>query len=659
MKTERGFFWRTLIIYFIFMAIAVIASLRIFLIDTSKREWYLSHEVKTKAYPISAKRGNIYSKNGTLLATSVPVYEIAFDVSAPTEPDFNNNLNALCDSLEMMRYGKKKDFRKRFTEARKKGKRYVFIERNVSIEELNRVKSFPIFNLGRFKGGLITEESLRRVHPYGNLGLRVIGYSRPDLPNGYVGIDGAYDEYLRGTEGVEMRRRIAGGTWIPYPSDIDREPVEGDDIITSIDVNIQDVAENALAKCMKENGAEQGCVIVMEVQTGMVEAMASLKYDKHKNDYIESYNFAIAGRIEPGSTFKAITMTALLEDNPKLNINRIIDLGKNGKKVFYGKVMSDSHVINDGHASIKECFEQSSNVAFATLAVEAFDKNPQRFMDLIFKTKINEPLNLDIKGEGMPKFRTPKDKYWAPVDLSRIPIGYALSLCPIHMITYYNAIANNGKMLRPQFVREIRRDNETIMKAEPIVINERIASEHTIKTLQMLLRGVVQNGTAKALSKCYFTSAGKTGTSHISGHGGYTNSHTASFIGYFPAETPRYTCLVVIQTSGSKYFGAALSLPVFKEVAEKVYATNLSFADDERQGNGVISQTSYDDVFEAENDSIVPDFKGMNITDAVYVAEKMGWRAVFNGSGRVEKTEPAVGTRLDKGETIRLIMKNK
>ena len=392
-------------------------------------------------------------------------------------------------------------------------------------------------------------------------------------------------------------------------------------------------------------------------------------------------------------------MTALLENDPNFNINRVLNLGTTGKMRFHNRVMTDSHVVGEGHPTIKQCFWESSNIAFGYLTTEAFESNPQRFIDLIYKTKINEPLNLDIKGEGKPYIKSTSSKLWSKVSLPWMSIGYEETVTPITLLTYYNAIANNGRMVKPQFVKEIRRGNEVVKTFDTIVINEKIASDRTIKTLQELLRGVVENGTAKLLKTCAFPVAGKTGTAQIAQNGNYNKkNYTASFVGYFPADDPKYTCIVVISNPmGGKYYGASVSAPVFKEIAEKVYATELGITDETANypANAdkytKASMAWYEDVNEyctmagvrmvdAElnsewvkvshsvnggvamksvelDDETVPDLTGMNVMDAVYLIESMGWKVSFSGRGLVESQSVKAGTNLDKGKTITLKLK--
>jgi len=702
-KTNFTGVWRVLLIYVLMLVFGVAVVVKIIYIQTVEREKLLEKVNDVKNEDVPAVRGNIFSKNGTLLATTIPVFDVFFDPVAAVDTAFENNVAALSDSLSvMLRKHSKSQYKGMFTKARANNKRYLKVATGLKIDEYERIKTFPLFRQGK-GGGFISDKRSVRERPYGDLAMRVVGYvnDRDTLNPVMVGLEGAYDTCLRGVPGKQTRRRVNGGRYIDVPSSLNVAPQNGGDIYTSIDAKIQDVAEEALRRCLQENEAQKGCVIIMDVHSGFIEVMASLKYNEKTRKYEESYNFAIAENVEPGSTFKAITMTALLENDPDFNINRVLDLGTTGKMKFHNRIMTDSHVVGEGHPTIKQSFWESSNIAFGYLTTEAFEKNPQKFIDLIYKTKINEPLGLDIKGEGKPYIKSTDSRYWSKVSLPWMSIGYELTVTPITLLTYYNAIANNGRMVKPQFVKEIRHGNEVVRTFDTVVINERIASERTIRTLQELLRGVVENGTAKALNACAFPVAGKTGTAQIATDGNYNKkNYTASFVGYFPADDPKYTCIVVVSNPmGKHYYGASVSAPVFKEIAEKVYATELGIKDETSTYPAncdkytKASMAYYDDVNEyckmagvrmvdselsSEwvkvslsanggvsiknidiDNEVVPDMTGMNAMDAVYLVESMGWKVGFSGRGLVESQSVKAGTRLGKGKIIILKLTEK
>ena len=695
--------WRVFLVYFIVVAVGVWIVLAIANIQLRQKDELLEKASKRelKIRDEKAHRGNVISKNGTLLATSVPRYSIYFDPVSVKSELFQRDVDQLADSLSRLLKNKsKQQYVSYLKDSRAKKKRYVKIANKVSVADYKRMQKFPIFKEGKNKGGFIAERSYVRELPYGELAARTIGYVREE-EDIFVGLEGAYNDNLKGCDGKQLVRRINGNFWMPMPSAENMEPINGDDVYTSIDIEIQDVAENALKKCLIENDALQGCVVLMDVKSGFVEVMASLSYNEKKNEYEEAYNFALRHNVEPGSTFKAVTMLTLLENNPDLDIDDKLQLGTTDYKVFYRRTMRDSHRVTDenGYSTIRNAFEQSSNIAFATLVEDAFSDNPQRYIDLIYQTKINEPLNLDIKGEAKPDIKTTKDKRWSKLSLPWMSIGYEVMLTPIQILTFYNAIANNGVMVKPQFVKEIRHSNEVKQVFDTIVINERIASERTISTLQTLLKGVVQNGTAKSMSKLGFSVAGKTGTAQISqGSAGYNKkNYTATFVGYFPADNPKYSCIIVVSNPrGKRYYGSSVSGPVFKELAEKIYATrlgvvdetgeyqadcnsftdasmvyfndfldycnmeNIPFVDNVENNEWVSVKQTDDDIFVNSvefEDNIVPNVKGMNISDAVYLLESKGWKVRFDGYGKVKSQSVKAGSELRKGSVINLTLK--
>ncbi len=700
--------WRVYLLYVLMVLFGIAVLVKIIIIQTKeKEELLLKAEKREERFkPVEAHRGNVISKNGTLLATSIPVFDVAFDPCAPHDTVFNREIENLAACLNS-KFGKKSKSKyiSDLTRARRDTVRYVRLATKLSLAECKEVSEFPIFRHGKNKGGFIAERRYVRNLPYGILAARTIGYTRENDKDSvyiYVGIEGAYNDYLKGKKGQQAYRRINGNFWMPVPDPFNSEPVNGDDVYTSIDIELQDVAENALMNCLISNKADQGCVVLMDVKSGFVEVMASLSYNGKTSKYEEAYNFALRHNVEPGSTFKAITMLALLENDPSMSIDDKINIGTTGYKVFYKKTLEDSHKVNDdkGYTTIRNAFEQSSNIAFATMVEDAFKQNPQKFIDQIYKTKINEPLNLDIQGAASPYIKNVKDNTWSKLTLPWMSVGYEVQISPIQLLTYYNAIANDGVMVKPQFVKEIRHGGELLKSFDTVVINKRIASPRTIDALQTLLKGVVENGTAKSMSKLGFSVAGKTGTAQISQGGGYNKkNYTATFVGYFPADNPQYSCIIMVSNpQGGKYYGGSVSAPVFKELAEKIYATRLGIVEEESdyqadcKSFADASMVYYDDfinfcniedvhfVDDAESDkwvsvdmdedvasvkhvvfeeNKVPDVKGMNATDAVCLLESMGWKVTFTGYGRVKTQSVRAGSDLKKGSVINLTLNTK
>lgn len=705
MDSKNGVLLRAYMIYIVLVLFALVIVGSVLKIQIKEKDGLLEYAKKNEIRLRDEKafRGNIFSKGGELLATTVPVYTIFFDPVAVENDLFNQNVGKLADSLSRMLKNKSKSqYETLLKNAKKNKRRYVKIANKLSMKEYQRIKTFPIFKEGKYKGGLIAEKSYSRELPYGELAARTIGYVREE-EDIFVGLEGAYHYYLKGIDGKQKVRRINGNFWMPIESEQNVQPHNGDDIYTSIDIEIQDVAENALKRCLIENDALQGCVVLMDVKTGFVEVMASLSYNEESQEYEEAYNFALRQSVEPGSTFKAVSMLALLENDPTISIDDKLNLGKYDFMRFYGRTMQDSHRVTDedGYTTIRNAFEQSSNVGLAYMTVNAFEKNPEKFVDLIYKTSIQKPLNLDIKGEGRIDIKDTDDKRWSKLSLPWMSIGYEVMITPIQLLTFYNAIANDGVMLKPQFVKEIRHANVVNHVFEPIVINEKIASERTIETLQELLCGVVENGTGKGLKNLGFPVAGKTGTAQISqGKAGYNKkNYTATFVGYFPADEPKYSCIIMVSNPrGRSYYGASVSAPVFKEIAAKVYATRLGIVDEDNEYMPDYEEfidasvVNFDDFAEycsmndfhfidnedndewvsvRETDNVVyaspvsfsqdtvPDVRGMNVTDAVYLLESMGWDVDFSGLGKVKSQKPKANTKLKKGGTVNLILSSK
>ena len=715
-KSKSDLSWKVDLFYYLMIIAALIYVTNIVYIQLFEREELMEYaeQREDKYFIEKAARGNILSNNGSLLATSVPRYNINFDPIVVADSIFDKEVSALADSLSrLFRNRTKSEYISEFKTARanyragkKAGTRNVKIAIKANLDEYKRLREFPIFKYGRNVGGFKSERVYVREKPYGKLASRTIGYTREDENDSLivaVGLEGAYNDYLKGCNGIQKKRRLYGNAWIAENDDPNNmSPINGDDVYTSIDIELQDVAETALEKCLIENDALQGCVVMMDVKSGLVEVMASLKYNEKTCKYEEEYNYALRQNVEPGSTFKAVTMLALLENDPNFNVDRKIYLGTTDYKVFYRRTIRDSHRVTDenGFTTIRNAFEQSSNIAFAYLVEEIFKDNPSRFVELIYNTKINEPLNLEIKGEAVPYIKNPSDKTWSKLTMPWMSFGYESMITPIQLLTFYNAIANDGVMVKPQFVREVRNGKEVKYSYDTLVINDCIASPRTIKTMQELLRGVVVNGTAKSLNKLPFQVAGKTGTAQISQGGSYDRkNYTATFVGYFPADAPKYSCIVMISNPrGGKYYGGTVSAPVFRDLAEKIYATQLGIVEEtgeyESNGNSFINSSmvdykdwvdycnnekvSYIDNVDNEKwvkvntaaeqiyvnpveltEGIVPDVKGMNATDAVSLLESMGWKVTFSGYGKVKSQSVKAGSELRKGGIINLVLSAK
>lgn len=654
-----------------------------------------------------AARGNIITENGDLLATSVPIFDVYYDPLAEAikaDSVFNKALDPFCQELaKILPKRTANEWSKYIRDARNKRSRYLPIGKKISLENYNKLIAigYPM------NKGFTNEKSMSRVMPYGSLAFRTIGYVNEKDPDStkhiHLGLEGAYDDVLKGKDGQQLVRVIKGQGRQPVKSESNRNGENGLDVITTIDVSLQDIAESTLRKRLSLHKADQGCVIIMDVKTGYIRAITSLQYDHEKDTCTESYNFAINGNYEPGSVFKLASILAYLDENPDIDIDKQdIFIGRGAPMKFGGRDMYDDHVVNKetGMVSIRQVIEQSSNIGTAKLITEQFGSRQDKFIKKLHSMNLGEKLNLDIAGEATPRVAiSPGDK----AALSRISIGYALTVAPIHLITFYNAIANDGRMMKPQFVKEIRKENITVEEFEPIVINKQIAKPRSIALAKSMMEGVVQNGTGKKLKDTPFLIAGKTGTARAVENGSYSRLYNTSFAGYFPADNPKYTCLVVISKARDRSQGWAasqISAPAFKDIVEKVYAIKLGIITDSvttpNNGNVVhgamrladakttlentgisyqnnvtgdsitwvkINKTQDGDtetieIVDADTDtSLVPNFVGMNITDAVYLAERLGMKTTFSGHGNVKAQSIAPKTPIKGNETIELTLR--
>lgn len=692
--------WRVYLVYGLMLIFGFTIIGRIIYIQTTLKEELLekAEQQEIKVFGIEAMRGNILSVDGSLLATTVPVFEVRFDVASELidNETFNTKVDSLAEGLSRIFPAKsKREYLQDLRRERLDGNRYMLLKNRATYAEIKALKKLPIFNKGKYAGGLILIPGSRREKPYKELANRTIGYEN-SRENIFVGIEGAFHEVLKGTDGQQVKRRINNGDWKPLFDENAVEPINGHDIISTIDINIQDVAESALRRNLIENEAEQGCAILMEVSTGQIVAISNLQLDKKNGTYHESYNYAIAESVEPGSTFKLASMMVLMEDN-KIRLDEIINIG-NGQMNYYNRTMKDVYPIRDGRITVREAFEKSSNVAISKMVWNAYKDHPERFIEALYGMHLDQPLGLDIPGERKPYIKHPSDKkYWYGTSLPWMSIGYEITITPMQMLTFYNAVANGGKMVKPQFIKEIRQGNIIIKRFEPIIIDESIASSRTIDSAKKLMEGVVEHGTAKALNKSPFKIAGKTGTAQIaSGGKGYNKTnYNASFAGYFPAGNPKYSCIVMVSNpSAGKIYGGAVAAPVFKEIADKIYATRPGihdgiqaqksdtlnvpaikgkcFANDVYQLYGtlgvIVNQNMKGNTWietEAQKYSmmlkptelisgIVPDVSGMNAKDAVFILENMGLKTTIKGKGRVISQSIAPGMAAQQGQMVEL-----
>lgn len=704
MEEKKDILRRVYIVYVLCFVFALAVIGRVCHIQFAQGDYWKGRadSFAVRELDIEAVRGNIFAVDGSLLATSLPYYEIAIDPSAnPLIEDaaFEDSIQKLANALAVMFPDKSADkLMNEITAARRQGSQYKFIARNVSYEQLQEIKTFPLFRMGRYKGGLIYVQTNKRERPFRMLASRTIGYIG-DSGRVRVGLEGAYDSVLTGVSGKRLMRRIAGGVWMPLNNENEIEPKHGRDIVSTIDINIQDVAENALLNSLAEHNAKYGCVVLMEVQTGEIRAIANLTR-QDSGVYVEDFNYAIADAQEPGSTFKLASYLVAMDDG-KLSLDKEVNLNGGAYK-YYDRTMKDSHAPKKDVVTAEEAFWESSNVGISRLITDAYKNDARAFTDGLHALRFGDSLGIEIKGEGHSKIRNAGEKGWSGTSLPWISIGYESLITPMQTLTLYNAVANDGVMVKPMFIKEIREKGETVKHFDPVVLNPAIAKPETIKNARRLLEGVVQNGTAKTLKNTVYSIAGKTGTAQIANGSSYKGvngvTYQASFVGYFPADQPRYTCIVIVNApSNDAYYGGAVAGPIFKQIADRVYATELeihrpvNFATDtlheipvvkkglatptlaamtflgqKAKGANSIGNADYVLVSSSETalsvkgsmpdeqlqKGIMPDVRGMNAADAVYLLENRGIRVKLKGAGTVKKQSVNAGEKIANGNEV-------
>ncbi len=716
MENKKDILSKTYLVYILLCVFALSIFYKMCVIQFKEgAEWKAKAEAfNTQIQEIQAVRGNIFDINGNLLATSLPYYEVAVDINAPSidKKLFESKIDSLGFMLaDLFKDKSAKQYTKLLRNARKSGDRYVVLKRNVPYKDLKVLKTFPIFKKGK-RGGLVTLQTNKRERPFKLLAARTIGMSREGVKP--VGLEGAYDTLLMGVSGRRLMQKIAGDVWRPINDENEVEPKDGSDLYTTIDINIQDVAENALLKTLLKNNASHGCAILMEVKTGEIKAIANLTRngkDSSSYSYSENLNYAIGSATEPGSTFKLASYLAVMDDFD-VSLEEKIHVG-NGEVTYYNKTIKDSHAPESAILTLQRAFEVSSNCAVAKTITKYYSKNPQQYVNKLKSFHLNEKLGISIPGEANPLIKETKSNDWSGLTLPQMSYGYESLITPLQTLTLYNTIANDGKMVRPRFEKAIKRNGITIKTFKTEIIEEQIVKKSTIKKAKQMLEGVVQNGTGKNLNITAFKVGGKTGTAQIAkigfkkgtsktAYGDAGNrDYQASFVGYFPADKPLYTCIVIINSpSNGIYYGGLVAGPVFKEIAEKVYSNSLDFlepinntqnlltsapASIKSQNNEMLiaskalqlktktNATDDDYVSRNVNDSmhislqsnnlesqlkkgIVPNLNGLSAKDALFLLENSGFHVKLFGMGSVKKQSIDAGQKFNKGDKITLIL---
>ena len=621
------------------------------------REQAQNHAVKKVI--IEAERGNIFSADKKLLATSMPIYDLAFDPTAASDEAFKEGINDLSAGLSIyLKSRTAKEWKNYITENRQKGDRYINLQRKVTFLELQEIKKLPIIRLGKYRGGLIYERRNYRKMPLDQIAQRTIGYNNQ---TNQAGIEGAYSSYLEGENGEQWKQRITKGQWKPIESGYTKEPKNGFDITTTIDTRIQDVAHEELLRTLKHFEADHGSVIVMEVATGNIRAIANLGLTK-QGEYKEIRNYAVWESTEPGSTFKLASIMVALEDG-YIDTSDIVDT-ENGIYTIYGKKVKDSNVGYGrpggyGKISVAEAFRKSSNTGTVKAVYPHYKDNPEDFVDQLYKIGLHKKLGLEIKGEGSPVIPTPEDRNWSGITLPWMAFGYGVSLTPLQTLTFYNAVANDGKMMKPIFVSRVTDHGRVVKQNDPYVLNSSICSQETVNKLKALMEGVVKKGgTASNLRLDDIQLAGKTGTCQLNyGKGG--REYQASFAGYFPADNPKYSCIVVINKPSiyKGYYGNIVAGPIFQAIAKEIY---LMTPKEEVKELHELELSPSEKIAKAERalgKNYMPSLTGLTAPEAIQILENHGFKVDVAGNGRVYKQSPTLGEATTNVNRVRLALR--
>jgi cell division protein FtsI (penicillin-binding protein 3) len=696
MSANKQLALRSGIVYLGVVLFALAIAVQLFRVQLVEGEhWRARAEtVSTKWRTVEPDRGHIFSADGRLLATSVPEYDVRMDMvpDGLTDERFEARIDSLAASLAALFQDRgAAEYRRDLTDARKRRERYHLVKRKATHDQVQALRQFPLWRDGANKGGLLTEKRLVRARPFHRLAARTVGYVLRDSTA--IGLEAGCNRWLKGRTGNRLERRIAGGTWMPIDGEgVDPEP--GLDVHTSIDINLQDVADAALERQLRKHGAQYGCVVVMEVATGRIKAMSNLTRVADST-YAETMNYAVAEAAEPGSTFKVPALMVALDEG-LITAEDSVDT-KWGVQRYCDREMKDSHPYAKRFTTVRRALEVSLNTGCSQAVLKAFRKEPKRFVEGLKRLRLHEPTGIIIPGEAVPTLRGPGDKLWSCTSLPWMSIGYEVAVTPLQMLAFYNAVANNGRMMQPQLVTHVSRNGRTVEEIAPSVLNERICSEKTLAIVRQMLEGVVDSGTATNLRGAHLRIAGKTGTAQIARNGSYKQhgiSYQASFAGYFPADKPLYSCIVVVNgPTMSGYYANVVAGPIFREIADKIYSNRLELqaeqpladagmrrapvtmsgrASDlraamaglgirfEQEGEGEWLTTEAADsavvarprAIASEASRLVPNVLGMGLRDALYLLENRGYRVRVQGAGMVRRQSIAPGTRAARGATI-------
>lgn len=701
-NVKRSILVRVRLVFLVGVLFAFAIAYRIIHIQfVDGEEWRAKSNAFTKK-EIKATRGNIYSDDGSLLATSLPLYRLGFDPSVSRKDKklaeiFQKGLDSL-SLLLAQRFGThtQQEYKNLLIDAHKGTRKFIYLSRGYNLTYRDQVElmKWPVFREGKNKGGVVFEKIYKRYNPFKELAYRTVGYINDDKAG--AGLERSFNQLLAGTNGQATYQKLAGGISRPIFDGTEIRPVDGLDVYSTLNVNIQDVAEASLLKALTTYEAKFGCVVVMEVKTGEIKAMANLGLKDGK--YTESFNYAVAQNHYPGSTFKLASYMALLEDG-KISLRDTIHTG-NGRWTIGRQTITEAKNHAYGSLSVKDAFAKSSNVAVSKTLVKHFKARPEKFLQYITNFGLSEPLNFQLRGAERPFFRSPGDKkHWNDAALAKMSFGYESLISPLQTLTFYNAVANGGKMVQPIIVKEVRANDQVAQSFEPRIIREKICSDETLLAAREMLEAVVENpkGTAHKIQSPLYKIAGKTGTAHKFQDGHWVDkAYYTSFAGYFPADNPKYSAIVIIDSPRFGLMAGDAAAPVFRDIADKIYAGDVEMhrmlaEKSSPQDVPGVAAGKFEDLHEVcnrlgisnyNNDTLhpewvlpgrqanraiywktnrtetgsVPDVKGMPLRDALYLLENYGYRVRCNGRGRVVSQAPVPNQSIKKGETIFLTL---
>jgi cell division protein FtsI (penicillin-binding protein 3) len=707
LEIKRDILWRVYLSFLGIVLVSLVVIGRAIYIQRFQGNYWrsMSDSLHQRIEPLDAERGTIYSEDGQMLSTSIPTFDIYIDFAADGLREkngkrFKENVDSFSMALSNY-FGDKLavEYKKQLQAGFKNNDRYFPLKKKLSFEDYKAFREFPLARMGRNKSGVIVEVNSKRLTPFQLLANRTVGLSRDHVAtNGKirkmnVGLEKTFDSVLTGQKGQRLVRFIAGGVAVPVEG-YQVEPEEGKDVITTLDVNIQDITETALMEMMLQSESQYGTAIVMETKTGKIKAIANLGRQKD-GSYWEDDNYALRVT-EPGSTIKLLTLLSVLEKGTS-SLNDLVEVGSVGQMQVGPRIVNDAERAPKPILTVAECFAHSSNVGMSKVAFKAFGNNPKEFKDYVHRYHLDMPSGIDLSDVPKPRMAPLDNKNGGLMNMITMSFGYAIQVSPLHTLTLYNAIANNGKMMKPYLVNSIQADGNIIKEFQPTVLAEKICKPQIVNEAKQCMEMVVTEGTGKpAFKDMPFAVAGKTGTAHVAdGNIKYNDGvYQATFVGYFPADQPQYTCIVVIRTKPHAYlhYGGQIAAPVFREIATKLYASyimtknptgyafakdsssyfyagyakdvkqifsklNVSYSDSAVQNywsrvyaNNATSQTVLKGNTVQQN--LMPDVKGLGLKDALYLLENIGLKVMTKGKGKVTNQSIPVGTPLAKGWTV-------